>query len=146
VSERALRQLQRARELLRTVVGGTWSPPSLHLSMAYDAAESALRAILYARGVTWRGERRLDLIASEKKELLGEAWVRLEPWLDDYAWLWSWKKEVRRKRFDELPKIDRAEAREMVDRATECARRIVEIAETVVRIPDTFNGPVSYRS
>ena len=144
MSERAMRQLLRARELLRTVVGGTWSPPSLHLSMAHDAAESALRAILYAQGVTWQGERRPDLIACEKKESLGEVWTKLEPWLDEYAWLWTWKKQLRCRRFDEFPKIDPSEARQMVDRATECARRIVEIAESVLHVPGTFSDRVSF--
>lgn len=144
MSERAARQLQRARELLRTVAGGTWSPASLHVSVAHDAAESALRAILYARAVSWRGERRPDMVAREKKALLEDLWPQLEPWLEEYAWLWTWKKQIRRKRFDQLPKIDPSEARAMTDRATECATELVRIAESLVQISDNFDSPVPH--
>lgn len=133
---RAESRLLRAREFLRTLLGGTWSSPFLHLVVAHDAAENALRAILCARRITRQGRRRPDLIASNKKQHLEDVWPQLEPLLDDYAWLRTWKERARQGRLDDIQQADPEEQRAMIERAAKCAQQLVEIAEAVVRIPE----------
>lgn len=106
---------------------------SISVALAQDAAEQALRAILYVRGITRQGDHRPDEKAREHQALLKDLWPDLEPQLVEYAWLWKYRNQARYQHVDAPPIAEPEIIHQDVERAASCVRVLIAIAERIVR-------------
>lgn len=102
------------------------------LALAQDAAEQALRSILFARGISRQGDHRPDLNAQCHKHLFADLWSELEPQCAEYSWLWHWRNQARYSYTDAPPISEPEITAETMNRAVACARALTSLAETVV--------------
>jgi len=106
--------------------------PSVQITLAQDAAEHAFRAILYGMSISRIENHRLDKIARKNQDQLKDIWFRLEPFLDEYAWLWELRNIARYSHVDSPSYSEPPINKDMVERAKQIVKGLLLIAKRMV--------------
>jgi len=106
--------------------------PSIQITFAQDATEHAFRSILYAMSINRLGDHRLDEIARKNECKLQDIWLRLEPLLDEYAWLWELRNISRYSHVDSPAYSEPLITKEMTIRAMKIVNDLLFIARRMV--------------
>jgi len=106
--------------------------PSVQITLAQDAAEHAFRAILYGMSISRIGTHRLDTIARKNQDQLKDIWLWLEPFLDEYAWLWEFRNIARYSHVDSPSYSEPPIDKDMVERAIQIAKGLLLLAKRMV--------------
>ncbi len=133
--DRTRSSLMKAKQLEKSIDAQVL--PSLQITQAQDAAEHAFRAILFGMSVSRVGNSRggrheLDQIARMHRNQLGQIWFRLEPLLDEYAWLWQLRNVARYDHIDMPPFSDPPITPDMLNRAKSIVLGLIGIAESLI--------------
>jgi hypothetical protein len=130
VTDRTRSHLLKAQQLKAGIRADTLA--SVQITQAQDAAEHAFRAILFGMSVNRMSDHRLDLVARQHQAQLADIWPRLEPLLEDYAWLWELRNVARYSHIDAPPVAHPHITADDLDRAKRLARSLIVIAERLI--------------